>query len=154
MKTRRILPVSCRYSLGLFSPRDGTPGKRDRPSTRDSARTSRSAPQRARLRNRNCMSQDAVGDGLQEHDEEEDSASNVDFEPEEHHAHASQLADEVHHDEHGGEEPTAPPGDVHVLPLLAPLDPHPDPVLEEGGHEAEARQMGEDMLGMTGNLVR
>ena len=51
------LPVSCRYSLGLFSPRDGTPGKRERPSTRDSARTSRRAPQRARFRNRNCRSQ-------------------------------------------------------------------------------------------------
>ena len=56
MKTRRILPVSWRYSLGLFSPSEGTPGKRERPSTRDSARTRRRAPQSARLRNRNCRS--------------------------------------------------------------------------------------------------
>ena len=56
MKTSRSLPVRMRYSLGLFSPSDGTPGKRERPSTRDSASTRRRAPHRARLRKRNCMS--------------------------------------------------------------------------------------------------
>ena len=35
--------------------------------------------------------------------------------------------------------PSAAPGDVHVLPLLVPLDPHADPILEEGGDQAEAR---------------
>ena len=56
MKTRRILPASCKYILGLFSPRLGTPAKRDLPSTRDSARTRSRAPIRARFLKRNWRS--------------------------------------------------------------------------------------------------
>ena len=57
MKTRRILPASWRYILGLFSPRLGTPANRDLPSTLDSASTSSSAPISARFRKRNWRSQ-------------------------------------------------------------------------------------------------
>ena len=56
MNTSKILPVSCRYSLGLFSPRLGTPGKRERASARDSAKTRSRAPMSARFLKRNCMS--------------------------------------------------------------------------------------------------
>ena len=57
MKTKRMRPVNCKYSLGLFSPKLGTPGKRDRPSTLDSAKTRSRAPIRAKFLKRNCMSQ-------------------------------------------------------------------------------------------------
>ena len=96
--------------------------------------------------------EDAVGNCLENHDEEEDPAGDVHLEPGEHHGHGPQLAHQVDDDEHGGEEPAAAPGDVHVLPLLAPLDPHPDAVLEKCGDQAEPGKMGQDMLGMSGNL--
>ena len=56
MKTSKIRPVNCRYSLGLFSPREGTPANRDRVSAFDSARTNKRAPTNARFLNKNCMS--------------------------------------------------------------------------------------------------
>lgn len=43
--------------MGLFSPSEGTPANRLRPSARASARTRSSAPISARLRSRNCRSQ-------------------------------------------------------------------------------------------------
>ena len=36
--------------------------------------------------------------------------------------------------------------DVHVLPLLGPLHPHADAVLEEGRDEAEAGEVRQDMF--------
>ena len=36
--------------------------------------------------------------------------------------------------------------DVHVLPLLGPLHPHADAVLEEGRDEAEAGEVRQDVL--------
>ena len=75
--------------------------------------------------------QDTVCDGLENHDEEEDSTSNIHFVSGQHHGHGSQLTHQIDHHEHGGEEPAAAPADVHVLSLLAPLHPHPHPVLEE-----------------------
>ena len=43
-------------TLGLFSPRFGTPGNNDFPSDLDSAKTNNNAPTSARFLNRNCMS--------------------------------------------------------------------------------------------------
>ena len=96
--------------------------------------------------------EDAVGNCLENHDEEEDPAGDVHLEPGEHHGHGAQLAHQVDDDEHGGQEPAAAPGDVHVLPLLAPLDPHTDAVLEECGDQAEPGEVGQDMLRMSGHL--
>lgn len=56
MNAKSILPASCKQVLGLFSPSDGTPAKRLRPSARASATTSSRAPMRAKLRSKNCMS--------------------------------------------------------------------------------------------------
>ena len=42
--------------------------------------------------------------------------------------------------------PAAAPRYVHILALLGPLDPHPDPVLEEGGDETEPRQVRQHMF--------
>ena len=56
MKTSKILPVNWRYSLGLFSPSDGTPANRERVSAFDSARTNNRAPTNAKFLNKNCMS--------------------------------------------------------------------------------------------------
>ena len=42
--------------------------------------------------------------------------------------------------------------DVHVLSLLGPLHPHADAILEEGRDEAEAGEVGQDVLPMPGDL--
>ena len=85
-------------------------------------------------------------------DEEEKSAGDVYFEPGEDHGHGSQLAHQVNDYKHGGQEPAAAPGYVHVLPLLAPLHPHADSVLEKCGDQTEPRQVGQDVLGVSGHL--
>jgi len=83
---------------------------------------------------------------LKADNEEEDSAGDVYPEPEEDHGDAAELSAQVDDDEHGGQEPAAAPRDVHVLALLGPLHPHADAVLEEGGDEAEARQVRQDVF--------
>lgn len=52
----KIRPASCMKFLGLFSPMDGTPANKLFPSLRDSARTSKSAPIRAKFLSKNWMS--------------------------------------------------------------------------------------------------
>ena len=89
---------------------------------------------------------------LKEHDKEQDPAGDVDLEPEQHHGDPAELPEEIEDHEEGGQEPAASPRDVHVLALFAPLDPHPDAVLEEGGDEAEPGQMGQDVLCVAGDL--
>ena len=79
------------------------------------------------------------GSHLKADDEEENAAGDVNAEAEEDHSDASELAEKVGDDEEGGQVVTAAPGDVHVLALLCPLDPHSNPVLEEGRDEAEPR---------------
>lgn len=56
MNASRILPASCIKFLGLLSPILGTPANKDRASPRDSARTSRRAPIRAKFLSRNWIS--------------------------------------------------------------------------------------------------
>ena len=90
---------------------------------------------------------------LNEHDEEEYAACDVDLLPEEHHGDAAELPHEVDDDEEGGEEPAAAPGYVHVLPLLAPLNPHAHPILEKCGNRAESRDVRQDMFGTSGHLL-
>jgi hypothetical protein len=53
---------------------------------------------------------------LEDDDEEEDATGDVDLEPGEHHGHGAQLPQQVRHHEQGGDEPTAAPRYVHVLP--------------------------------------
>ncbi len=96
---------------------------------------------------------EAVGDSLKKDNEAEDAASDVDAEPEENHGDPSELAEEVDDDEHGGQEPTAAPGDVHVLALLRPLDPHADAILEEDTDEAEPRKVICDVLATHPRIV-
>ena len=91
---------------------------------------------------------------LERNDEEEDAAGDLDLLPHEDHGHAAELPDEVDDDEEGGEEPSAAPGDVHVLALLVPLHPHPDAVLEEGRDEAEARDVRQEVLRAPGHLEK
>lgn len=59
----------------------------------------------------------------------------------------TQLAQQVDQDEEVGQEAPAVPGGVDVLALLPPLEPHADPVLQEGADQAEAGHMGEVVLG-------
>lgn len=91
---------------------------------------------------------------LEEDDSEEDSACDLDLEPEQHHGDAAELAQQVEDDEERGQEPAAAPRDVHVLALLRPLDPHADAVLEERRHQAEAGQVGQYVLRLTGHLEK
>lgn len=89
---------------------------------------------------------------MQHDDEEEHAASDVDLVSSEDHGDGPKLADKVDHDEQGGDEPAAAPGDVHVLPLLAPLNPHTHPILEECGHKAKSGDVRKDVFGMSGHL--
>ena len=89
---------------------------------------------------------------MQHDDEEERAASYFDLESGEDHGDSPQLADQVDHDEHGGDEPAAAPRDVHVLPLLAPLNPHTDSILEKCGHKTKSGNVREDVFGMPCNL--
>jgi len=98
--------------------------------------------------------QNTVRHGLKNDDKEECSTSDVDLEPSEDHGDGSELSNHIDEDEHGRQEPAAPPGDVHVLPLLAPLDPHTNPILEKGGDEAESGQVRQDMLRISCHLIR
>ena len=75
---------------------------------------------------------------LKADDWEENTTGNVDAESEEDHGHTTELSQQVEDDEGGGQEPAAAPRDVHVLALLGPLDPHPEPIFEEGGDETES----------------
>lgn len=52
-----ILPNSCKYVLGLFSPKLGTPANMERLSARDSASSNNNAPHRDILRIKNFKSQ-------------------------------------------------------------------------------------------------
>lgn len=53
MNASNIRPASCITFFGLFSPSDGTPANKLRPSTRDSANTNKRAPINAKLRSKN-----------------------------------------------------------------------------------------------------
>lgn len=59
----------------------------------------------------------------------------------------TQLSQQVEQDEDVGEEASAAPGGVDVLALLAPLEPHPDAVLQEGADQAEPGHVGEVVFG-------
>ena len=91
---------------------------------------------------------------LQANDEEEDSTGNVYPEAEKDHGDTSKLSEQVDDDEHGGQEPAAAPTDVHVLPLLRPLHPHPETILEESWDEAETRQVRQDVLRLSRDLEK
>ena len=91
---------------------------------------------------------------LKADNEEEDTAGNINPEPEENHGDATKLSKKIEDDKHGGEEPSAAPRDVHVFTLLSPLDPHPNAVLKEGGDEAEASQVRQDVFCLPGDLKK
>lgn len=59
----------------------------------------------------------------------------------------TQLSQQVDQDKHVGEEASAAPGGLNVLTLLPPLEPHPDPVLQEGADQAEPGHVGQVVLG-------
>ena len=47
---------------------------------------------------------------------------------------------------------SAAPEDHDVLPLLRPLCPHPDAVLQEGGHQQHPGQVGQHLEGREGRM--
>lgn len=58
----------------------------------------------------------------------------------------TQLSEQVEEDEGGGQQVAAVPGGVDVVPLLAPLEPHADAVLQERADEAEACHVRQVLL--------
>lgn len=60
--------------------------------------------------------------------------------PGQHEGRTDQLRQHIGEDEHGGQEPSAAPLGVHVIPLFGPLEPHPNAVLDEGGDQTEPGQ--------------
>ena len=82
-----------------------------------------------------------VGHSLEANVEDEQAAADPDAGTEENHSGGTELSEKVDDDEEGGQVPAAAPGLVHVLALLRPLDPHSNPVLEEGGENAKQGQV-------------
>lgn len=66
----------------------------------------------------------------------------------------TQLPQQVQQDEDVGEDASAAPGGLDVLGLLRPLEPHPEPVLQEGADQAEPGHVGEVVLGPPQELQR
>lgn len=52
----KIRPANCMKFFGLFSPIDGTPANKLLPSSRDSAKTNKSAPINAKFLSKNWKS--------------------------------------------------------------------------------------------------
>lgn len=58
----------------------------------------------------------------------------------------TQLSEQVEEDKGGGQQVAAAPGAVDVVPLLAPLEPHADAVLQERADQAEAGHVRQVLL--------
>lgn len=56
MNANKIRPANCKMFFGLFSPSDGTPANKLRPSTLDSAKTNSRAPINAKFRSKKWKS--------------------------------------------------------------------------------------------------
>lgn len=59
----------------------------------------------------------------------------------------TELPQQVEKDEDVGEEAPAAPGGLDVVTLLHPLEPHADPILQEGADQAEPGHVGEVVFG-------
>ena len=94
------------------------------------------------------------GNGLEDNDEDEQAAGNIGQETVDHHGDSADLADQVDDDKEGCEEVTTAPEDHDVLPLLDELRPHPDPVLQEGGHQEDPGQVGQHWFGSLRRQLR
>lgn len=64
------------------------------------------------------------------------------------------LSTQVEQHKAGGQEVAAAPGGLDVVPLLVPLEPHADPILQEGTDQTQARQVGQILLRHTQELGR
>lgn len=59
----------------------------------------------------------------------------------------TQLSKQVEEHEGRSQQVATAPGGVNVVTLLTPLEPHADPILQEGADQAEACHMREVLLG-------
>lgn len=59
----------------------------------------------------------------------------------------TQLSQQVEEHEGRGQQVAAAPGGVDIVPLLTPLEPHADAILQEGANQAEACHMRQVLLG-------
>ena len=91
---------------------------------------------------------------LYHNDCKEKAHGHGDITPDENHHAAGQLKDHVHQYEHMSEKLAAAPRKIDVVLLLAPLEPHSEPVLQEGGDEAETSEVREIVLRVAENAVR
>ena len=64
----------------------------------------------------------------------------------------TQLSYEVDQDKASGQEVATAPGGLDVVPLLVPLEPHADAVLQEGADETQAGQVRQVLFGYTQKL--
>ena len=64
----------------------------------------------------------------------------------------TQLSYEVDQDKASGQEVATTPGSLDVVPLLIPLEPHADAVLQEGADETQAGQVRQVLFGYTQKL--
>ena len=64
----------------------------------------------------------------------------------------TQLSYEVDQDKASGQEVATTPGSLDVVPLLIPLEPHADAVLQEGADETQAGKVRQVLFGYTQKL--
>merc|ERR1719244_707696 len=90
--------------------------------------------------------QNTVGNSLENNYKEENPTGDVNLVSCQHHGHCAQLTNQIHHYKHRCQKPSTAPGDIHIFPLLTPLNPHPNSILEECGHQTKSRQVRQHML--------
>lgn len=75
---------------------------------------------------------------LHANDPKKKGTSNVDLPAEQDHETPSQLTKQIDNYKEGGNELSTAPWDVHVFPLLIPLEVHADAIFKEGGNQAQS----------------
>ena len=111
---------------------------------------------------------------LKNDDRKENTASDRHVLLGQYHAGSAQLADQIVENENGRQEPacerkvqmsgltgkhrsstrlTAAPTGVHIVALFVPLEPHTEAILDEGGHQAETAERGQDKFRVSQKIL-
>lgn len=86
---------------------------------------------------------------LQNDHSKENSAGDAHVPSDQHKGTAAELTGQVQEDKESGKKAAAPPGGVHVIPLLIPLHPHPYSIFEERTDQAQTCNVRKNVLSMT-----
>lgn len=62
---------------------------------------------------------------------------------------ATKLAQQIDDHKQSGNDPATSPGGVDVVPLLVPLEPHANAILQKSGYETETGNVWKDVFAMS-----